>query len=507
MKVRPIWSLYAELMRRISPFLLALFVFFLPFADGCRQEETPEKQAADSVPGCAGCHSLDLDSNHRFPCTDCHRGIDGEKSMEASHQGLVTQPSHPDNDELFCQRCHQQEPAMVSKNDHYTLSDHISLVRNGLDPAGSRISIESIGASRTPASVSQLVDDLLRRRCLRCHVYSEGDDFPATRRASGCGSCHLEYYGGQMVSHQFLKKPKDSNCLSCHYGNHVGFDYYGRFEHDFNEEYRTPYTTKDDFFRPYGVEFHQLEADIHQRAGMVCIDCHDRNEVMGSSSSGTPCATCHDLNQLQNSSSQAITRSDDEYLFRSNSTGRTMPLPVMVHPAHKTYGAKVACQGCHALWSFFDDETHLIRIDHDNFDELEKLTLDGSSEVYRILSSHMEFDGEWLEPVMRDQLTGELFPGIWLKGFKQRRWEDIHLVPDSSGLLQVARPILDLHLSWIDEEEILRFDNITIQPDMSPMLPYAPHTIGKAGPFFEKRLTLLLGPKKSSNDPTVNENN
>ena len=171
----------------------------------------------------------------------------------------------------------------------------------------------------------------------------------------------------------------------------------------------------------------------------------------------------------------------------------------MVHPAHKTYNAHVACQGCHALWSFFDDETHLLRIDHDNLDELEKLTLDGSSDVHRILSSHMDFDGEWLEPVMKDQLTGELFPGIWLKGFKQRRWEDIRLVPDSSGLLQVARPILDLHLSWIDKDEILRFDNITIQPQISPMIPYVPHTIGKAGPFFEKRLKLLLGPKKLTN--------
>ena len=435
-----------------------------------------------------------------FSCTDCHRGIDGEKSREASHQGLVTQPSHPDNAATFCQRCHQQELAMVRSNSHYTLSNHISLVRKSFDSAGSGAGIQDIRASSTPASVSQLVDDLLRRRCLRCHVYSEGDNFPATRRASGCGSCHLEYYGGHMVSHQFLTKPKDANCLSCHYGNHVGFDYYGRFEHDFNEEYRTPYTTTEDFFRPFGVEFHQLEADVHQRAGMVCIDCHDRTEVMGSNDdSSAPCVSCHDLNQLQNSSSGAISRNGDEYFFSSKSVSAKLPLPVMVHPAHKTYNAHVACQGCHARWSFFDDETHLIRIDHDYLEELEKLTLDGSSEVHRILASHMEFDGEWLEPVMRDQLSGELFPGIWLKGYKQRRWEDIRLVPDARGLLQVARPILDLHLSWIDKDEILQFDNITRQSDVSPLLPYAPHTIGKAGPFFEQRLMLLLGPKKITN--------
>ena len=486
-------------MKRFSLFFLAVMFFVLPLASGCRQEDSPEKQAADVVFGCTGCHSVDLDSNHRFSCTACHRGTDGEKSLEISHQGLVTQPSHPDNAETFCQPCHQQEQAMVGNNYHYTLSNHISLVKKGFDSVDSGAGITDIRASSAPASVSQLVDDLLRRRCLRCHVYSEGDTFPATRRASGCGSCHLEYYGGQMVSHQFLKKPKDTNCLSCHYGNHVGFDYYGRFEHDFNEEYRTPYTTRDDFFRPFGVEFHQLEADVHQRTGMVCVDCHDRNEVMGSNDAGTTCASCHALNELQINSSESISRNGNEYFFSSKAVSGKIPIPVMIHPAHKTYNAHVACQGCHALWSFFDDETHLLRIDHDNFDEFEKLTLDGSSEVHRILSSHMEFDGEWLEPVMRDQLNGELFPGIWLKGFKQRRWEDIRLVPDSSGLLQIARPILDLHLSWIDKDETLRFDNITIQPGTSAMRPYAPHTIGKAGPFFEKRLTLILGPKKIIN--------
>ncbi|MEE4166229.1 MAG: hypothetical protein V2I35_09530 [Desulfocapsaceae bacterium] len=475
-------------------------------AGGCRQEDKPEEQAVHTAAGCAGCHAVELDRHHQFACIECHRGVDGTEDRQAAHQGLVKQPSHPDNAEQFCQRCHRQETAMVVTNDHYTLNSHIELVRNAFSPAGGSVSLDDVQASAAPDSVLQLVDDLLRRRCLRCHVYSEGDELPATKRASGCGSCHLEYYGGTMVSHHFLEKPDNSNCLSCHYGNHVGFDFYGRFEHDFNEEYRTPYTTREDYFRPYGVEYHQLEADVHHRGGMICLDCHDRDQVMGNSSTGRTCASCHDREHLENSSSRSITRNEGKYRFTSTATGKTIALPVMVHPAHQKYATLVSCQGCHALWAFYDDETHLLRIDHDELDEFEKLTRDGSSEVRRILASHMEFDGEWLEPEMKDQLNNELFPGIWLKGYKERRWENIHLVPDSDGLFQVGRPLLDLHLSWINEEGFLQFDNITIDPGISPLVPYAPHTIGKAGSFFEKRLTFLNDAQKPAPDQPTDEN-
>ena len=97
-----------------------------------------------------------------------------------------------------------------------------------------------------------------------------------------------------------------------------------------------------------------------------------------------------------------------------------------------------------------------------DFDELDRLTLDGSSEVHRILASHIDYDGEWLDPFMTDKFTNQNVPGIWVKGFIERRWEHIPLLTDKSGKLQVSRPILDLHLSWVDDEEnlLLSFDTV-----------------------------------------------
>jgi hypothetical protein len=494
---------HSELFKSTSTLLLLLLICVILSASGCREEQEKRQNGAAVTSGCKSCHNVDPDDHHQFSCTECHRGIEGENSIETSHQGLISQPAHPDNAGSFCGPCHNEELTMVSKNAHYTLSQHINLVRNSFTSPENNLPVDGISSSVSPDSELQLVDDLLRRRCLRCHVYYEGDDFPLTSRASGCGACHLDYYDGQIVTHKFIKKPNDSRCLSCHYGNHIGFDYYGRFEHDFNDEYRTPYTTREDFFRPYGVEFHQLEPDVHQKGGMICIDCHGQEQVMSSASRGTTCISCHQLNTLKNTDNETITLENNQYLFTSEATGIILALPIMIHPAHQKYGKQVSCQGCHALWAFDDDQTHLVRIDHDDLDELEKLTFDGSSEILRILSSHMEFDGEWLDPVMDDKFTGDQFPGIWLKGFKQRRWENIRLIPDSNGLLQVARPLLNLHLSWIDEEEIVRFDNITIQPDRSTDIPYAPHTIGKAGPFYEKRFIHLL----SDSDRTSNQVN
>ena len=50
------------------------------------------------------------------------------------------------------------------------------------------------------------------------------------------------------------------------------------------------------------------------------------------------------------------------------------------------------------------------------------------------------------------------------------------------------RPVLDLHLSWIDEEHKVRFDAVAAQSDNKGVQPYTPHTTGPAGIFYRQRL-------------------
>ena len=50
------------------------------------------------------------------------------------------------------------------------------------------------------------------------------------------------------------------------------------------------------------------------------------------------------------------------------------------------------------------------------------------------------------------------------------------------------RPILDLHLSWIDEKYIVRFDAIQGKTTDQGLEPYTPHTTGPVGMFYRQRL-------------------
>jgi hypothetical protein len=101
---------------------------------------------------------------------------------------------------------------------------------------------------------------------------------------------------------------------------------------------------------------------------------------------------------------------------------------------------------------------------------------------------------------MTDKLTDRPRPGLWLKGFKIRRWAAPPIGLDQNGKLQVMRPVLDLHLSWVNADGATVFDAITGQGN--PSRPYTPHTIGKAGAFYRQRLLNLKNP---ANPPRKNQ--
>ena len=100
---------------------------------------------------------------------------------------------------------------------------------------------------------------------------------------------------------------------------------------------------------------------------------------------------------------------------------------------------------------------------------------------------------------MPDTLTGKVMPGVWYKGFTERRWERMLVRQDSDGRIKVFRPILDLRLSYVDSDENVVFDNIRGEDQV--LLPYTPHTTGKAGMFYLDRFAHLLDRKiKRSTD-------
>ncbi len=490
-------------MMRYKYFPILLLVILV---NGCREEqaqppvrtEVPKTTEAVQKPGCANCHSgTVLDDRHAFACTDCHRGNNEVSEKIEAHKNLIAQPAGPEHMAVTCGKCHPEQVNNCGTSLHFTLKNAVNLTRAHFGAETRVQSLTQIPLNEENAELA-LVDDMLRRRCLRCHVYSSGDDYPYITRGKGCAACHLQFTGGSLQSHAFIKSPDDAQCISCHYANHIGADYYGRFEHDFNWEYRTPYTTSEPFVRPYGVELHDLVPDIHQQKGLVCIDCHSGNSLKNTISKIT-CRTCHEWEPGLPKPAEKNLAILDNTLVLTDRSGQPHAVPSMRHPAHEKYGKEVACQVCHGQWSFNDAPTYLLRSASDDFDAMERLTVQSSSWVETLLEHNLNSDDEEIDPVMADGITGRVRPGLWYLGYGQRRWEDMIVDRDTDGIIKVFRPILDLHLSAVDENETVLFDDLTGKG--SGLVPYTPHTTGPAGLFYLNRFQHLL--KKTAPEPAT----
>ncbi|WP_419174983.1 hypothetical protein [Desulfosediminicola sp.] len=485
----------------VHPCLLCLGIVVLVAISGCVEE----KKHPEST--CLACHEAMADSSHQMSCTVCHQGNAESSEIAEAHVNLIAQPAHPDNISTICAECHREQADSLPQSLHYTQKNLVNLVRKGFGAKEDIPNLLEIPVIENPETPLELSEDLLRRRCLRCHLFSSGDEYSATKHGTGCAACHLNYQDGELSSHAFSATPQDTACLSCHYGNRVGFDYYGRFEHDFNHEYRTPYSAADFTDRPYGVDYHDLAADVHQRRGMLCVDCHGA-ELMTSYGSDLPntmskpeaktCSSCHEKTLLEMELPSGVTPTPDGYSFTSKS-GSSHALPVMKNRAHEIYQA-VSCQVCHAQWSFNDTGTNLLRSDLDDYYSWDRLTVQGSKEVETLLEHNLDYDKDELPPEMSDKITGDMRLGIWYKGFVMRRWEEPLLGRADDGTIQVVRPKLDISLSWIDEDEEVHFDSI---PSLAPnqgKVPYTPHTTGPAGIYYEQRLRDFLRSEEASQD-------
>ena len=486
-------------MRTSFPTVLLACITWLLLLAGCEDQApsteppAPQKPAPQAAAGCRQCHQVDLDPAHDLGCTTCHQGNQEGRTQTEAHAGLIAEPAHPSSMATTCGRCHAELVQNAAHSLHFTLRNEVNAVRQVFGAREELPSLTAIPDQPSPDTILELTDDLLRRRCLRCHVYYEGDPYPETTRGTGCAACHLAYSKGEMRSHRFVGLPTDGQCLHCHYANRVGADYYGRYEHDFNWDYRTPFPVTGNEARPYGVEYHQLIPDVHQLGGLECIDCHPGSELMGPAhaSAAAPgkltCKTCH-ARPANAAPVPNLARENGQVVLTTRRGGRKIEVPQLQHPAHQTYAGKATCVLCHAQWSYNDQGVHLMRHDVEDYEPWFYLTTQSCYEVEYLLEANLFGAGTEYGPRMTDKITGLPKPGIWYKGYELRRWEFPLICRGADGKLTICRPILDLYLSYVNSEDEVVFDSVPAQDQARGIRPYTPHTIGKAGSFFQERL-------------------
>ncbi len=260
---------------------------------------------------CLSCHAgiETISDHHRFPCVDCHGGNPASLTTEEAHRGLVLNPSALDHAPSKCGACHHDEVACVSRSLMATAAGLINQTRAAFgnqDLGEVRYAVTPVDVlKRLPEPTEEtLVDDLLRRRCLRCHLRIPGVSRRGDHHAEGCAACHVLYAddglprtgdqairdavkarAGQSraypVAHRFTTRIPTKQCAHCHNGNRVGADYMGMFERDHHQAYRFLSPDGESFVPLYGLDHHRLLPDVHFERGLHCIDCHVQSELMG----------------------------------------------------------------------------------------------------------------------------------------------------------------------------------------------------------------------------------
>jgi predicted CXXCH cytochrome family protein len=338
-----------------------------------------------------------------------------------------------------CITCHSDKMKQCKNSNHFTHKNEINIVRKTWGMHDSNVTLQNLPqATKDIKKPNDLVDDLLRRKCLRCHLNNK--EINPTKNL--CLACHNKH-SSKLDS--LKAKPTQEKCLKCHNNNYIGTDYLGLFPHDYDKAYRTP-LTKDGYYpnRPYGIDFHHLSSDIHQKKGMSCIDCHKKTSTKQWEDT-LNCSSCH------------------THLSTNN---------------HHTYHKNLSCNSCHSSWNISNYELNLLRDDTSNYKQWQRLTLQEDPYLEKFLKKALK-SKEPIEPKMLDYLSNKLKQGIWYSGWRFRRWENFFLINDKNGKIKIASPMYQYRISYKDANEKIIFDDVNkIDGEkIEAFLPRDPHTI------------------------------
>lgn len=424
--------------------------------------------------GCRYCHQ-DMGSpmppagkGKPLSCLACHLGNGRTKEKDEAHQALAANPSALDQAERACGPCHAGRADQVKRSPMATavgIINHTRYLWGAQESPAPRHAVRAQGGLRAiplPAASGRLVDDLLRRRCLRCHLWTKGADTDGAQRAAGCAACHRPgpADGSRLKGHGLTKQVPMQQCLTCHAGCGAGAEYVGRIPRD---EHHTARFLAADRERPrlwQARAWRPMQPDLHFKAGLACIDCHPASEIMGDGQVrqaalehvGLRCHTCHGRPGQPPTGPQAKTthgaqlnhvRRDVQgnWLLRTKLTGQVLRIPLLAGGpgapvAHRAPGhERLACHACHsasnpAVWG----RQALLQTGGDYL-KWRPIAAQGDPQLLELMRRQPA------RPTSRDWLSGETRPGIWVLTtfFRRFEWRVYGRAPDGRVMLLAPR--------------------------------------------------------------------
>ncbi len=346
-------------MRRTALALLgAAALVILARAEGPGDEASSpapktDAEIAASSAGCLVCHNgiEEMHPEYKLGCVDCHGGDAAATAKEEAHvQATREVPAdervlprdydlkyqrfvNPSNLRVVgetCGGCHASAIDHVMKSMHATTAGHLGDPRyeNGISKKrGETVGIMPIEdkdghvpenglakliqipppRSTTGKTISSHFEDVQRKQCMRCHVWSKGTGLrgrlgqDGDYRSEGCAACHVTYADdglsksgdptidkfqpGHPTKHKMTSAIPTRTCVHCHYGDApIGLNYRGLSQLPPGVP-AGPEVAGTTSARLNGVFYMKNPKvnppDIHHEKGMHCIDCHTMSDVMG----------------------------------------------------------------------------------------------------------------------------------------------------------------------------------------------------------------------------------
>lgn len=301
----------------IAALLAALLGFLVASGREAQRERTTGRspaRAGGRTERCVTCHAKPeedpggVHSRIALGCASCHLGNPLAFGKERAHEGLEREPGALSTVAATCGRdgCHERESARVATSPMTRASGIVSVDRFAFGeialPDATETVADVLGAAHpTPAEVH------LRKLCAGCHLGTRrwNRDDAIQGNGSGCAACHapLRRAGDSLRAHPPVdaRVPND-RCFGCHSkSGRISLTYEGLAEIEPHQAAGGPLPCPAPVKLADGRPACRVAPDVHQAAGMSCIDCHVHTELMGDGTARThqeeqveiTCEACH----------------------------------------------------------------------------------------------------------------------------------------------------------------------------------------------------------------------
>ena len=270
--------------------------------------------AGNRIERCVTCHWKSEEDPHgahsrdALGCTSCHLGNPLAFEKARAHEGLEREPGALSTVAATCGQnaCHARESAHVATSPMARASGIVSVDRFAFGEIPSPDSAETVAdvlaaTHPTPAELH------VRKLCAGCHLGMRraNRDDAILGNGSGCSACHVARLkkGDPPRAHPPIDTHvSNDRCFGCHSrSGRISLTYEGLTEiephqlKDGSLPCPVPVTLAD------GRPACRVAPDVHQAAGMSCIDCHLHTELMGDGTARTheeeqveiTCEACH----------------------------------------------------------------------------------------------------------------------------------------------------------------------------------------------------------------------